>query len=73
MQLSHILEHVVVMYYLANVSRKLHQNEEILGQRMCPLHPIDPPLSELINLLSAFWRMWEGNIFTGVCLQGLVQ
>ena len=37
----------VPTYYLANFSRKLHENEEILGQRggahpSCP--PLDPPL-----------------------------
>ena len=34
-------------YYLANFSRKLHENEEILGQRggARPLRPpLDPPL-----------------------------
>ena len=34
-------------YYLVNFSRKLHENEEILGQRggACPSRPpLDPPL-----------------------------
>ena len=33
-------------YYLANFSRKLHENEEILGQRggaCIPCAPLDPP------------------------------
>ena len=34
-------------YYLANFSQKLHENEEILGQRggtHPPCAPLDPPL-----------------------------
>ena len=32
-------------YYLANFSRKLHENEEILGQKGgVPRAPLDPPL-----------------------------
>ena len=38
-------------YYLANFSRKLHENEEILGQRR-GAHPLRPPLHPPLYLHS---------------------
>ena len=42
--------HGAITYYLANFSRKLHENEEILGQRdkgARPTRPPDPPLKNI--------------------------
>ena len=46
-------------YYLANYSRKLHENEEILGQRGAAslALPLDPPLIYLLDFKLSFKSM----------------
>ena len=43
-------------YYFANFSRKLHENEEILGQRGARV-PCDPPLRSATANTELFWHI----------------
>ena len=38
-------------YYLPNFCRKLHENEEILGQREGGTHPLRPPLDPPLRMV----------------------
>ena len=59
-------------YYLANFSWKLHENEEILGQRgdaRPSPPPLDPPLSQWHNDICALtYYCWSGHNTTFLSL-----
>ena len=60
----------VPTYYLANFSRKLHENEEILGQKGSALAPpLDPPLSRYRRCGCCWVNIWSSLLLCVLCVE----